>query len=76
VPRPADKTPWFKGSVHPVRPGVYERKMPSGAVLFCEWTGVQWLTAANTPRRAEFSVTVTGYQNRPWRGLIKENSNV
>ncbi len=74
MPRPADKTPWFKGSTTPVRPGVYERKMPSGIVMFCCWTGYHLLVAAGTPWRAEHTKLVTGYQNRPWRGLIKEGT--
>lgn len=70
----AEVTPWFNGTIKPARPGVYERDYgASGAPWFAEWTGVQWLSPASTPRRASKQVTAAFTQwGIPWRGLAQE----
>lgn len=58
------KTPWYPGSIKPVRVGSYERlySMPG----FRDWwTGTHWVMWD-----AEGPKAMT--QDRPWRGLTKE----
>lgn len=65
-------TPWFKGSVKPVRPGVYQRMFPTG-VLHATWTGHQWLRARRTAFLArhtkDVSLQQVGLDCVSWRGL-------
>jgi hypothetical protein len=65
-------TPWFPGTVKPVRVGVYERIYDAGSFLYCSWNGEYWGPWARTPeearkRRLEASL----YQDLPWRGVLK-----
>ena len=66
-------TPWFPGTVKPVRVGVYERDYnPSPTSNYCYWNGEEWSTREQTPKKAleEFFVPSL-YQDLPWRGVLK-----
>jgi hypothetical protein len=67
-------TPWFDGSVKPVRPGVYERAFgPDAPPRYAEWTGWQWLESRGTVRSAPRSLKVSATQSAAgWRGLAEE----
>jgi hypothetical protein len=72
-------TPWFNGSVKPVRPGVYlatilmSGKLDDSRGLYRYWNGKHWCKPSDTPteaahpsmqRRAFFRITY-------WRGLAR-----
>jgi hypothetical protein len=65
------RTPWFSHGVKPLRPGVYERRYASGAILFSEWTGHNWLFAAATSSEAVKRRDVS-YATVAWRGLVEK----
>lgn len=68
----AEVTPWFNGAIKPARPGVYEREFPSRA-LYAEWTGLQWLLAATSVKKAAREREASRQQNTiRWRGLAQE----
>ena len=59
-------TPWYPGTVKPVRVGFYEREYPSGEVIWqCFWNGRIWINPWNPPQHSEF-------QNLQWRGLTEK----
>lgn len=65
-------TPWYRGSIKPTRPGVYQREFPHCA-LYAEWTGYQWLIAARSPRTATKERLVSMQQDSiRWRGLAEK----
>lgn len=75
------KTPWFSGTVKPVRPGVYERRYVKDwrggmSSLYAFWTGRIWrpgqsdLNAAPTARGE--SIFFAG--ECKWRGLAEDPS--
>lgn len=64
------KTPWFDGSVKPVRVGVYERTFGSGETHFSKWDGKRWNQFGNL-LYASRQMNASGWQNLPWRGLTK-----
>ena len=67
-------TPWFPGTVKPVRVGVYERQysLMRSERLYCHWDGKVWSTWARTPRVALKDAFMSSmFQNLPWRGVMK-----
>lgn len=63
-------TPWFDGSVKPARPGVYQRKYPTGPA-YCQWNGSSWCTGS---ARVEWAMsgTISPLQGLRWRGLAEQ----
>lgn len=57
-------TPWFDGSVKPVRVGWYERAYGNGNFP-CTWDGKKWRIDG---ARSEYSMA----QKLPWRGLAQQ----
>ncbi len=65
-------TPWFPGTVKPVRSGVYQRKYSSGKFLYCYWNGHHFECAARTIEDSLNGFMGTSMtQNLPWRGVAK-----
>ena len=64
-------TPWFDGSVKPVRDGVYETdSLGSKKACYQHWNGIFWGLASTSPfiafaRKDDMS----SFQNDKWRGL-------
>lgn len=70
-------TPWFHGSVKPVRVGVYERKPSPGTEPYSYWNGEFWASSDDTPERAAHSIWIeyeSHIQNLSWRGLTKRGT--
>jgi hypothetical protein len=76
-------TPWFSGSVMPVRVGIYERRNTNqhhrAANGYATWDGRQW--ARSVPTIESYSGVVSMYQPHidggrdfEWRGLTKEST--
>lgn len=75
------RTPWFGGLEHPVREGVYERKLydyhqREPLVVYAYWDGTQWYVGGYTPEEAmllaeKYGPTMT--LHREWRGLTNES---
>ena len=63
-------TPWFPGTVKPVRVGVYER-LYNTQTFYCLWDGEYWHVWATTQVAAEKVFGFSAYQNFPWRGVMK-----
>ena len=70
-------TPWFPGSVKPVRKGVYQREYTYGKtpnVQYCYWNGKAWAMGEHTVERAEWNrnaFILAPNQSLPWRGVLK-----
>lgn len=69
-------TPWFSGTVKPVRVGVYERlyttRVTARKVFYCYWNGIRWSHAANSIETAEeFKHIASADQDLSWRGVLK-----
>lgn len=65
-------TPWFPGTVKPVRVGVYERKFPNGWRSYNYWNGKAWPSPSPVPKGAEiFKSFCSPYQDLSWRGVLK-----
>lgn len=64
-------TPWFPGTVNPVRVGVYERKYNTNKTFYCHWNGEYWHAWATTPATAKDAFALSALQNLPWRGVLK-----
>ena len=62
------RTPWFPGSVKPVRPGVYEREYGLNNVAFCRWNE-GWYCSSLKNEIASRARKPSGNQSLPWRGL-------
>lgn len=64
-------SPWYPGTVDPVRPGVYEREMRHGERDFSRWYAGNWMQGYASIRYAEGSIyeTTVGRANFRWRGL-------
>lgn len=69
-------TPWFPGSVKPVRKGVYQRtsRIPSANsfLVYSFWNGKFWLLNATYLANATRTSVGSAYQDLPWRGLAQE----
>ena len=57
-------TPWYPGTVKPVRKGWYQRNYPSLGPSMCYWDGKNFSMIED---RYENSFT----QDLPWRGVAK-----
>lgn len=74
------KTPWFPGTVKPVRKGVYQRSYTGETrhrkdLRFNYWDGKSWRFPAYSPEvAADFSEgwLKSGFQGLPWRGLASD----
>jgi hypothetical protein len=64
-------TPWFPGTVKPVRPGVYETAY-RGIRWFRKWDGNRWYVGDETPSVAWKEKSRTAVTGFPWRGLAEE----
>ena len=68
------KTPWFDGSLKPVRDGVYERLYdegtPSQEVFMCRFQGA-WMYPCDTAQEASTENFPSSFQHLKWRGLTK-----
>ena len=65
-------TPWFPGTVKPVRVGVYERKYRNGWRAYCSWTGKAWSSPSSAPKEAAMiKFSRSANQNVSWRGVLK-----
>ena len=63
-------TPWFPGTMKPVREGVYQRKVSNVVKCYSYWDGEQWFLGAKTPHLAEIEPMLSMNQNRfMWRGI-------
>lgn len=56
-------TPWFPGSVKPVRRGLYERKNSLYGTKMGYWNGHEW--------RDSCLCCISFNQEREWRGVAK-----
>ena len=66
------KTPWFPGSVKPVRNGVYERDYPNSGVVFCRFYKGAWQYAHKDHYIASRQTEESFTQDFPWRGLAQD----
>lgn len=67
-------TPWYPGTVKPVRSGVYQRLYDNGdgsIAKYCYWTGARWKTWHDTPHLAMLVEAISLFQELPWRGVVK-----
>ena len=67
-------TPWYPGTVKPVRDGVYERKFPlKNSVGFTRFANGRWYLSWDTLDRAlRDDESVEGiWQDIKWRGVAK-----
>lgn len=69
---PHELTDWISGALHPVREGVYERRVSDGS--FSCWNGRSWNRDAATPVDAAGAVEASRDQNASWRGLTSASS--
>jgi hypothetical protein len=65
------KTPWFDGSVKPVRLGVYQRRYVGGA-RYARWTGRYWCLPWRRVATAAQDTAASFFERLPWRGLAEE----
>ncbi len=71
-------SPWFFDE-KPVHVGVYEQgtEDDQGEIiegLFSYWDGEHWSLVGDTPNDAfenRKQIAKSGYQNEPWRGILK-----
>jgi hypothetical protein len=74
------RTPWFDGTVHPVRSGVYERRYILGLVYVHRWCYFNresklWSVGAEHPMVVMASAHVNAaLQGLDWRGLTEDLS--
>lgn len=66
-------TPWFPGTVKPVRKGVYQQKNGVGSLGYQYWDGKFWHGWSSTVYGAQRDnhIAAEYYQNDPWRGVAK-----
>lgn len=66
------KTPWLPGCSWPVRHGLYERRIPGGAVQWAVWDGFCWgFTSPYKWEALHYRDCRSHHQSLPWRGLAK-----
>lgn len=68
-------TPWFPGTVKPVRPGVYQR-MLNVEIVYAYFDGRHWFNSSPSfvvaKRNGRFSRFISGVQNTAdWRGVLQ-----
>ena len=67
------RTPWFPGTVKPVRVGLYEARFLGSGVIYVDWwNGEQWCNAQTHKPWPEGSVGEDQWRNGEWRGLTEE----
>ena len=80
-----DKTPWFPGTVAPVRDGVYERKYldepeADESQRFAKFVHGRWYIGHSTPAFAEEELSTSLYRHGDsdfrWRGLASDPNAV
>lgn len=59
------KTPWYPGSIEPLRPGMYQRRLITGVVQASRWSGSHWQYRGGS-RWLE-----SAHQYLEWRGQTK-----
>ena len=64
-------TEWYPGDVKPVRVGVYQRRYPNNAIMYCYWNGLFFFAGEYTVNKAIVYKFDTLRQNLPWRGVAK-----
>jgi hypothetical protein len=64
-------TPWFPGSIKPVRTGVYQQ-MAKGVIGYQLWTGSYWSLWHQSASVAAQCKDYSWFQNDPWRGLAQD----
>ena len=69
-------TPWFSGTVKPVRVGAYERLYfrEQLETRYSYWNGEEWSVWSILPSGAALAAEekrISGLQNLPWRGVMK-----
>ncbi len=68
-------TPWFDGTIKPVRKGVY-MLMSGASVGYQKWDGIAWswwcLTADQAARCKKGDYASYSYQCDKWRGLCEK----
>jgi len=64
-------TPWFPGTVKPVRVGVYQRDYGKhGGTVYCYFDGIMWhVTSAELRFTSKAARSLSQYM--PWRGVLK-----
>ena len=71
-------TPWFDGSVKPVRDGVYQRIYDEDTrhetVQHCKFSRGVWRVCARYAEDAEKHDECSGLQELKWRGLTTRGS--
>lgn len=64
-------TPWFDGTVKPVRVGVYQRKYHNG-IFYCYWDGKYFSSGTYSISGLVHKVRgMSPWQDLPWRGVMK-----
>ena len=68
-------TGWYPTHLKPIRPGVYEVRIPDsadpfGTRYFSYWDGTLWRSVATTPYDASLQSLKSWSQVREWRGLL------
>ena len=67
------ETPWFPGSVRPVRVGIYKRRWNIGVVYYSFWNGYFWGLSSVFPIFAVRDKKESSpNQSIAWRGLARE----
>lgn len=66
-------TPWFPGTIKPVRKGVYQQKNGTSGIGYQRWDGKFWYAWRKSPEDAKNCLIVvsTYFQNDSWRGVAK-----
>jgi hypothetical protein len=64
-------TPWFRGSVKPVRVGIYQRRIYC-ELKFSRWDGRCWMMGSPTFFYAEVRNDPSPMQDESWRGLASD----
>ncbi len=65
-------TPWYPGTVKPVRVGLYQRDYGREGNYFCRWDGKVWYCGHYHTQIAAVDGDRSFFQDIPWRGLTKE----
>ena len=63
-------TPWYPGTVKPVRGGVCGGGGQFG-IRYCYWTGKWWFMCESTAKLASTGQIISGFDRLPWRGLTE-----
>lgn len=70
------ETPWYPGSIKPVRDGVYKRRFtPVMSAVFSKFKGGRWHFFSETPKGAARVPGVSACQNEDWCGLAEKQKS-